>query len=192
MTKLKNFLRKYWFFFVAPIICGGTGACIVNFLMSFDIVWAIACCASSISSIMLVLLARQIYSTDCKVLKGKKDVVDSYNDLLEQIKHSIEYYNGYDESMVESVAIYSQMAGRGIEAPIANSIMAFSQEVGSDHTVMLIGIDHLNSQWNVRVAGRAIYLSHLRAIWSLVDKHFEESAKPQGTLVIKKESSVTN
>lgn len=192
MSKIKNFFLKNWLFFIMPVIGSVVGVCLANLILAFSFSWIFSCIGWAIVLLLIFLLSRQVEITEHRVLSGKIEVVSSYTDLLEQTKASIESFNGYDEIMLKNVAMYSQMATSGVDAPIANSIISFSKEVGSDHTIILIGIDHTNSQWSVRVAGRSIYLSQLKAIWNLANKHLEENAKSHGTLIIKKGSYVTN
>lgn len=192
VKKIKDFFRTKWFFLLTPVGGAGLGACIAQAIIFFNWMWVVACIGWLFALAMSVLAFRQTAVTEYEVIKAKKEVVDAHNDLIEQVNRSIEYFNGYDETMLDSVAIYSEMANNGVEAPIANSIVAFSQELSPDHTILLVGVDHSNSQWTVRVAGRSIYLSQLKAIWALVNKHLEQNAKPQGTLIIKKDSSIVN
>lgn len=192
MKRIKEFLRERWFVLTMPFIGAGLGLCVAQLLLTVSFMWAVASFGWLAALMFSILMFRQSSVMQIEILNAKKEVVDSHNELIEQINSSIEYFNGYDEDMLESVAIYSQMAHSGVEAPVANSIIAFSQEISPEHTILLIGVDHTNSQWSIRVAGRSIYLSQLKAIWGLVNKHLEENAKPQGTLIVKKDSSIVN
>lgn len=192
MAKIKEILREQWFLLIVALLGGIAGWCVAQYLLVFKTVWLVAAFGWLVAAAVGIALVRQVSITGYKVLCGKKEVVDSYNDLLEQTKKSVEYFSGYDEEMKDSVAIYSHMATSGVEAPIANSIISFAQELGPDHTVILVDIDHSNAQWSVRVAGRSIHLSQLRAVWTLVNRHLEESAAPIGTLIVKKDPSIMN
>jgi hypothetical protein len=192
MTKIKKFIKEKWLFIVTPIPCAICSVCLVHLFLFPSIIMALASFGCLLSLLWIVLLARTVELNEHKVLKVKIEATNSYADLLEKTKYQLEYFNKYQEPMLENVAIYSQMASRRVEAPVANSIIAFSQEIGSEHTIVLISIDHLNSKWSIRAAGRAIYLSQLRAVWDLAKKYFEDSSKTKGTIIVNKEKSIIN
>jgi len=189
MTKVKAFFCKHWIKFVVPILGLIYGVCIAHLIFMPSLVLAVASIGCFLSILWLCLLGAQIEKTEYEVLKAKVEITKMYTELLEKTN---EYLNGYHETMLDNVAIYSQMASFGVEAPVANAIISFSQELGPEHTVILIGIDHTGSEWSVRVAGRTIYLSQLKAILDLANQHFDKIAKSHGALIVKKETSVIN
>ena len=190
MTKIKEFFNKYWTLLLLAF-CIGLSIYSISQAVYDNYMWFASCLGWCMAGLLAAALFKEQSWTEYKVLLGKKEIVDSYSDLIEKTKLSVEYFSGYREEMLENVSVYSQMASCGVEAPVANSIVSFAQEIGPDHTIILVGINHRDAQWSVRVAGKSIHLSQLKAIWSLVNDHLEKNAKPKGTLIIK-QSSVPN
>jgi len=192
VKKLRHFVSKNWFLLIMPLIGIGLSACIIQFIIFTTFMWALAVAGWLIAGIMVFIIAKMSVNLRVEILKAKGEVLQANNNLINQISDSIEYFNGYHETMLDSVAIYSEMACNGVKAPVANSIISFAHEMSPEHTILLIGIDHDEFRWSIRVAGRPIHISQLKIIWGLVNKHLEQNAKPSGTLIVKKDSSIIN
>lgn len=184
MKRIKEFFGENWLIIISLGIVFIITFCIISCVVNPSTLTLLALLGWITALIFSAALWKERLFSDIKVLKAKIEVAESYNEALEQTKNSIEFFTGYNEHMLENVAIYSQMASRGVDAPIANSIITFSQELGLENTVLLINIDHLHKEWSVRVAGKPIYMSQLKAIWTLVNNRLKEMAKPHSGMVI--------
>jgi len=189
---MRKFIHKFWYLLFLPVVGFFTGFCLIDFIYSPILIKGLCFSGWILSGILLYIISRLYIKIKIEVLKGKIEVLNSHKELIDKVNKSIEYFSGYDEELIDSIAIYSEMAKNGVEAPIANSIVSFADEVGPNHTTLLVGVDHVKSRYHFRVAGRAIYLTQLKAVWELVNIHLEKNAKPYGTIVIQKDLNIIN
>lgn len=186
--KIKEIFSKYYIIVLISLLTMILVFSIIEMAKSFNLTSVSYTLSCLLAIVFAILFERQRWETTMAVLRAQTDMAKSYKDLLNKSSALIDQFLGYDEKLSEELAIYSQMAARGVEAPIANTIINFANDTSDDYTAILIGIDHAGAKWNVRFAGRTIYLSQLESVLNLAKEHFEKNAGKAGSLVIKNKS----
>lgn len=183
--KLKPNISKIKEFFYNNLV-------IISFVYCFIVVCFIALkvkyldyinCIST--AILFYIICFQDIKNKNKIKEERTKIFNNYRDITEMITRDMERLYGYSDKMMKDIAIYSKMVENEVEADVANTIAEFSQEVGSNNTIILVSINHKTATWGMRMSGKPIYLTQLNALMELIRTHFEEVSGPNEFIIRK-------
>jgi len=161
MNRIFNFLKRNVWYIVWPLVGGVWGASVAYSIIGglsglaillMQVSWLVA-------AIAVVGLAIQLKTEDARIRFIENKISGVYQDLFDQANSILEQASGYNEQILEEVAIYSKMKQSGVFAPVANAIIALAQEADAYDTMFLIRLSHREGTWYLKMAGRQAHTS---------------------------------